>query len=162
MYQRLKNHQLSYFKCSPKHPITYQQTVCNTSLSYNYGVIHGFPAQRKNVTTRMKKYNIYSHVLFHIYVHPCIILQIETTNGAIPGPGITCELSFCCWISFLLHGFFFRFTIFLLHKNQHSKFQFNPEKGDKKGHFMECPLVNSIFFKQIREKNEVAAHQFWE
>lgn len=80
MYQRLKNHQLSLFKCSPKQPITYQQTVCNISLSYNYGVIHGFPAQRKNVTTRMKKYNIYSHVLFHIYVHPCIVLYIETQH----------------------------------------------------------------------------------
>ena len=70
----------------------------------------------------------------------------NTAYGAIPGPGITCELSFCLWISSLLQGFFFRFTIFLLHKNQHSKFQFNPEKGDKKSHFMECPLVNPIFF----------------
>ena len=147
MYQRLKNHQLSLFKCSPKQPITYQQTVCNTSLSYNYGVIHGFPAQRN------KCYNTYEKIQ---YLFTCVVPYLRTpmycsvyrntTYGAIPGPGITCELSFCYWISSLLQRFFFRFTIFLLHKNQHSKFQFNPEKGDKKSHFIECPLVNPIFF----------------
>ena len=35
--------------------------------------------------------------------------------------------------------------LFSLHKNQHSKFQFDLQTVDKKNHLVECPLLNPHF-----------------
>ena len=59
--------------------------------------------------------------------------------GSIPGPGVTCGLSLL-----LVFPQALRFSS--LHKNQHSKFQFDLDSVEKKGHLLACPLLNSIYY----------------
>ena len=43
-------------------------------------------------------------------------------------------------------GFYLVLWFSSLHKNQHSKFQFDLETLDKKSHLIQCPLLNPVSF----------------
>ena len=54
----------------------------------------------------------------------------------------------CCWFSSLYEGFFSTIPL-ILPPPQKPTFQFNLKTVDKKSHFVECPMLNSIFITII-------------
>lgn len=77
--------------------------------------------------------------------------------GSIPGPSVTCGLSWCLVLVLAQRVFLQILWVSSLRKHQHSKFQFDTETVDKKSHQLECPLLNfpffflSICFVQVRK-----------
>ena len=72
----------------------------------------------------------------------------ESTHLPLLWPNMASHVGWVsCWFFSLLKEFFsgsFQFSS--LHKNQHSKFQFDLETVGKKSHLVECPLLNSHLF----------------
>ena len=66
--------------------------------------------------------------------------------GLISGPGVTCVLSFLLVLILAPRVFLPDLYFSSLHKNQHSKFQFDLETLDKKSQLVEFPVLNPVSF----------------
>ena len=66
--------------------------------------------------------------------------------GSIKGPGVKCVLCFLLVLIVAPWVFLLFLCFSSIHKNQHSKFQFDLETVDKKSHLVECALLNPTSF----------------
>ena len=69
-----------------------------------------------------------------------------------PDPFVTCGLSLLLVLVPARRVFLRVLRFFPLHKNPHSKFQFDLETVDKKSHLRECALLNPIIIITIIKK----------
>ena len=80
--------------------------------------------------------------------------------GSIQGPGVKCVLCFLLVLIVAPWVFLLFLCFSSIHKNQHSKFQFDLETVDKKSHLIECTLLNpiSFLFYEIYFKTNMFKH----